>query len=65
MTEEQIKMLGELMFEKMLYYKDTGNEKFEDLKRKCILLYNYYLNNLTQNQLDLGAHYKLELLRKL
>jgi hypothetical protein len=65
MTEEQVKMLGELLFEKMLYYKETGNEKFDDLKNKCTFLYNYYLSNLTQNQLDLGAHYKYELLKKL
>jgi hypothetical protein len=65
MTEEQTKMMGDLIFEKMLYYKETGNEKFEDLKKKCAFLYNYYLNNLTQNQLDLGVHYKLELLKKL
>jgi hypothetical protein len=65
MTEEQVKMLGELIFEKMLCYKETGNEKFEDLKKKCIFLYDYYLHNLTQNQLDLGAHYKFELLKKL
>jgi hypothetical protein len=65
MTEEQIKMLGDLMFEKMLYYKETGNEKFEALKKKCLFIFDYYLSNLTQNQLDLGARYKLDLLKKL
>jgi hypothetical protein len=63
---DQQKILADLLFEKMNIYLEINNEeKYLDLKNKCLLLYKAYLNNLTQNEFNLDVHYKIDFLNKL
>ncbi len=60
----QQKMLADLLFEKMNYYFEKGETgKAKDLKNKCLLLYQKFLDDLTQNEFNLDVHYKLEYLK--
>lgn len=62
---DQKKILGTLLFEKMLYYIETGHEeKQHALRTKCQALYNYLQLNFTENQFDLDVYYKLSFLNK-
>jgi hypothetical protein len=62
---DQRKILANLLFEKMNYYLEKGNdEKFRNLKGKCFKLYRFLETNHTQNEFDLDVHYKLEMLKK-
>jgi hypothetical protein len=63
---EQQKILADLLFEKLNYYMEKNDrEKYIDLKNKCSKLYQFIVENLTQNEFDLNAYYKLELLKKM
>ena len=63
---EQFKIIGDLLFEKMKYYLEQGHEeKGNDLKEKCTLLYKKFAENLTHNEFNLDVHYKLEFLSKM
>ncbi|MGZ3919247.1 MAG: hypothetical protein ACXVNM_01255 [Bacteroidia bacterium] len=63
---EQFKILGDLLFEKMKYYAEQGEEeKVEGLKEKCILLFRKFSENLTHNEFNLDVHYKLEFLSRM
>jgi len=66
LNPEQIKILADLLFEKMNYFLSLGNDnKFSDLKNKCILLYKKYTEELTQNEFNLDTHFKLDYLNKI
>jgi hypothetical protein len=60
---DQKRILAELLFEKMLFYAEQKNEKqFSDLRKKCLSLYRYLLANCTENEFDLGVHYRIKML---
>ncbi len=62
---DQKKMMSELLFEKMIYYLETDQEKnYLNLKQKCIALYAFINANKTEYEFDLGIHYRLEFLKK-
>jgi hypothetical protein len=57
---EQKRMLADLLYEKMFFYVDSGDEeKVEDLRIKCLALYKNYSENLTENEFDMGVHYRI------
>lgn len=61
---EQKKILANLLFEKIDYYKLTQeNEKHKKLVEKCYRLYEYLQNDQTQNEFNLEVHYRLEILK--
>lgn len=61
---EQKKILATLLFEKMDYYLSMNEaDKYGNLKNKCLVLYEYLANDLTENEYDLDIHYKLKQLR--
>jgi len=63
---DQQKILADLLYEKMWFYKERGEEdKFSDLKFKCLSLYKKFSDNLTQNEFNLDVHYKLGILKEL
>ena len=65
-TNDEQKIMADLMFEKMNYYFETNEiEKAEMLKDKCILLYTFYKENLTLTEFNLDLHYKLQVLNKM
>lgn len=65
-TQEQKKILATLLFEKMNFYLETGDEeKFVALKNKCVALYNHLKENFTENEFDLDVYYKLDFLNKI
>jgi hypothetical protein len=62
---DQKKIVGTLLFEKMLYYIELADyEKQQALRTKCLALYNYLQQNFTENQFDLDVYYKLSFLNK-
>jgi len=63
---DQQKILADLLYEKMWYYKEQNDdEKFSDLKMKCLSLYKKFSENLTQNEFNLDVHYKLGVLKEI
>jgi len=62
---DQQKILADLLFEKLNYYYQIGeNKRSEVLKSKCLFLYKKYADNLTQNEFNLDVHYILEIMIK-
>lgn len=62
---DQKKILANLLFEKMNYYLEIGKpESYKDLKQKTLFLYETITSDLTQNEFDLEANYRLEFLKK-
>ena len=65
LSYDQKKILANLLFEKMNSYLERNQtEKFIDLKAKCLALYTHLTSELTHNEFDLEAHYRLEFLSK-
>ncbi|MBA2612443.1 MAG: hypothetical protein H0U95_10755 [Bacteroidetes bacterium] len=66
LTLDQLKILADLLFERMnLYIVRNEEEKYEKLKAKCLSLYKFIQNSHTENEFDMNVHYKLEALKKL
>jgi hypothetical protein len=62
----QKKIIATVLFEKMTYYEEHFQYKHADnLKMKCVLLYEDIQMNGTENEYDLDVHYKLSYLRKM
>jgi hypothetical protein len=62
---EQKKILATLLFEKMNFYLSRDSmDEYERLKEKCLRLYEYLANDLTENEYNLDIHYKLRMLRE-
>lgn len=65
LTLDQLKILADLLFEKLsLHAQNNDEEKYNALKIKCLNLYQFIKNNHTENEFDMNVHYKLEILRK-
>jgi hypothetical protein len=63
LSPEQRKYLATLLFEKMNYYLENNNQRrYEDLKAKCLALYQQLAADQTHQEFDLDVHYKLKLL---
>jgi hypothetical protein len=61
---DQKKILATLLFEKMNYYLSVGfDDQYQQLKEKCLSLYEFLANDLTENEYNLDIHYKLKYLR--
>ncbi|MCE3259636.1 MAG: hypothetical protein K0S12_1277 [Bacteroidetes bacterium] len=64
MTYDRTKILASLLFEKMSFYAEQNDAlKAENLKNKCILLYEKCASDLMDNEYDLDVHYKLQFLK--
>lgn len=58
------KIIAAVLFEKMSLYEHLElSEQSENVKRKCLLLYQHIQDNSTENEYDLDVHYKLTYLR--
>ncbi|MBL7920615.1 MAG: hypothetical protein JNJ40_09900 [Bacteroidia bacterium] len=65
LTQDQLKIMAELLFEKLnMFAQHNYDANYSRLKVKCIALYSHIQNNLTQNEFDLNAYYKLQILKK-
>lgn len=65
LTQDQLKILADLLFEKLNFYAQKNDTmSYNNLKVKCVLLYKHIQNQLTQNEFDLNVYYKLEILNK-
>jgi hypothetical protein len=59
------KMLASLLFEHMNAYQERGEtEHYEQLKKKCFVLYTALAEDLTHNEFDLETHYRIKLLQE-
>jgi len=66
LTNEQLHILADLLFEKLMYYIDINSQKqIDDLKNKCTQLYTLINSNQTQTEFNLDVHYKLCFLNKM
>ena len=62
---DQKKILANLLFEKMNYYLEIGKQDdYKNLKQKSLFLYEIITSDLTQNEFDLEANYRLAQLKK-
>jgi len=60
---QQKKILANLLFEKMNLHLEKGDlAMYEDLKQKCLLIYQWLQNDQTEHEFDLDVHYKLKVL---
>lgn len=67
LTDEQLKMLGDLLFEKGDYYSKAFSNKGKEQMNcfyKANMIYKFILQNATLN-FSLDMHYKLEVLSKM
>lgn len=66
LTDEQLKMLGDLLFEKGSYYSstDTTETKSTNCYKKSLLIYSFLKEHATITY-SLDMHYKLEILQKM
>ena len=65
LTQNQKKILADLLFEKLNFYAAKNDEvNYNKLKEKCLLIYTFLQNDLTENEFDMNVHYKLEILKK-
>jgi hypothetical protein len=65
LTQDQLKILADLLFEKLNFYAQKNDTmSYNNLKVNCVLLYKHIQNQLTQNEFDLNVYYKLEILNK-
>ena len=66
LSQDQKKILAQLLFEKLELYLSNGDvENFERLREKCYALYSHLKENFTTNEFDLDVHYKVEILRNM
>lgn len=62
---DQKKIVADLLFEKLNFYaKKNDDQKYFELKTKCLTLYEHIQENKTENEFDMNVHYKLEILKK-
>lgn len=66
LNDEQLKLLGDLVFEKAEYYAGIAEEqaKSDNCYKKAFLIYSFLKDNATINY-SLDMHYKIELLSKM
>ena len=66
LSDEQLKMLGDLLFEKAEYYlkNDSPEAQSNNCYKKAYLIYQF-LNNSATLTYSLDMHYKLEILNKM
>jgi len=62
----QVNQLADLLFEKLNFYLEQGlTVNTIDLIEKCWVLYSFLNENVTQNEFNLGNHYRLNALETL
>ncbi len=65
LTQDQLKIMADLLFERMNFYAIKNDEEnYKKLRSRCTLLYTHIQNNLLENEFDMNVHYKLEMLKK-
>ena len=65
-SQNQLKILADLLYEKFSFYLEIrADVKAENLKNKCLYLYEFLQNNQTENEFNLEIHYRLNFLRTL
>ena len=67
LTDEQLKMLGDLLYEKGDYYSKVNMDKEQEVSncfQKANMIYQFILHHATLNY-SLDMHYKLEVLCKM
>lgn len=66
MSDEQYKILAGLLFEKLDYYLSRNDqEKYLNVKTKCLKIYEAIAGNQSKNEFNLDVHYKLQFLNKI
>jgi hypothetical protein len=66
LSGENLKMLGDLLYEKSIAYLETGDEvKAKNALTKSFLLFNYVKNNALDSEFSLDMHYKMETIKRL
>ncbi len=66
LDQDQKKIMARLLFEKLdVAIEREQLEDVQNLKQKCMALYQHLQANSTQNEFDLDVHYKLEVLKKM
>ena|SRR5687767_7654544 len=58
----QKKIVAGLLFER-LEQVEKEKEKWEGLLKKCLVIYQFLADDLTENEFNLDIHYKLKLLK--
>ncbi len=65
LTQDQLKIMADLLFERMNFYAIKNDEEnYKKLRSHCTLLYTHIQNNLLENEFDMNVYYKLEMLKK-
>ena len=66
LSDEQLKMLADLLFEKASYYSTNNSDELQsdNCYKKSYLLYSFLKEHATLNY-SLDMHYKLEILEKM
>ncbi len=65
LTQDQLKILADLLFERMNFYAlKNDEENYKSLRLKCVLLYTHIQNNHLDNEFDMNVYYKLEIPKK-
>ena len=66
LSDEQLKMLADLLFEKASYYSTNNSDELQsdNCYKKSYLLYSFLKEHATLNY-SLDMHYKLEVLEKM
>lgn len=66
LSQEQKTILATLLFEKMNFYIEQGDQRhYPLLKKRCQELYSHIKENFTENEFNLDVHYKLEFLSRM
>ena len=64
LSHDQLLILADLLYEKMNFYAEIEQEeKYNNLKQKCLTLYKYLQTNFTENEFNMNVYYKLEILK--
>ncbi|MBX3164846.1 MAG: hypothetical protein KF900_10220 [Bacteroidetes bacterium] len=66
LNAQQRKITADLLYEKMnLYLANNEQEKYLNLKNKCVSLYEFINSNAAHGEFNLEAHYRLEFLKQI
>lgn len=61
----KLKISADVLYETLIYRMESQTGKnTNELVRKCKLLYTFLLDDLTENEFDLGIHYRLKMLEQ-
>lgn len=63
---ENLKMLGDLLYEKALFYLENNNsDKAKNALTKAFILFNHVKNNALDSEFSLDMHYKMQTIKSM